>query len=195
MISRCVVLRYAVLLLLACQAVAAQAAGWTIDRLMAELSQAEPARARFVEKKTMAMLEEPVVSSGELLYQAPDRLERRTLKPRAETMIVEGDTVTMTRGSRTHTMQLQDYPQLAGIIDSIRGTLAGNRQMLERSFELKLDGTRAAWKLTLVPSEPGIARMIRVIRMEGAYDRVRSIEMEQLSGDSSLMTIEPIAEK
>jgi len=33
----------------------------------------------------LAMLERPLQSSGELLYDAPDRLEKRTLKPKAQT--------------------------------------------------------------------------------------------------------------
>ena len=36
----------------------------------------------------MAMLKEPLHSSGELLYEAPDRLEKRTLKPRPEVLLL-----------------------------------------------------------------------------------------------------------
>src|SRR2546429_7311569 len=38
-------------------------------------------------------------SSGELLYDAPDRLEKRTLNPRAETLVLER--------SEEHTSELQ----------------------------------------------------------------------------------------
>lgn len=187
--------RYAAFFCLAWQMTMANAAGWNVDALMAELAQTEPGRARFVEKKMLRMLEEPVVSSGELMYLPPDRLERKTLKPREESMIVEGDVATIVRGKRTHAMQLQEYPELAGVINSIRGTLSGNRQLLEQSFDLKLDGSRPSWRLQLKPTEAGLARIIRVIRMDGAYGRVRSIELEQMDGDSSVMTITPLAEK
>lgn len=187
--------RYAAVLCLAWQMTMVQASNWNVDALMAELAQTEPGRASFVEKKTLMMLEEPVVSSGELLYTPPSRLERKTLKPREETMIVEGDVATIVRGNRTHTMQLQEYPELTGVINSIRGTLAGNREVLERSFDLKLSGSRASWRLNLKPADAGLARMIRVIRMEGAYGQVRSIELEQMDGDSSIMTIRPLSAK
>lgn len=190
-----VMARSAVLVCLVVPVMAMSASSWSIDALMNELAQAEPARARFVEKKTMAMLEEPIVSSGELAYIAPDRLERKTLKPRAETMVVEGESVTIERGGRIHTLSMQEYPELAGLIDSIRGTLAGNRQMLERSFSLKLEGSRPSWILTLVPTDAKLARMLRHVRVEGSRDRVRIIELEQRDGDSSVMTIEPIAGK
>ena len=186
---------FTVFFLLAWYMAAGHAANWNIDALMTELSQTEPGRARFVEKKTIRMLEEPVVSSGELLYLPPDRLERKTLKPREETMVVDGGVATIVRGNRTHTMQLQEFPELAGVIDSIRGTLAGNRQLLEKSFELKLEGPRQSWRLLLKPTDKGLARIIRVIRMEGAYGRVHSIELEQMDGDSSVMTIAPLPKK
>lgn len=193
MISVSTVIRKAAFCCLALHAASAFAGLWNIDTLMAELSQARPARAQFVEKKTFSMLDEPVVSTGELLYVAPDRLEKKTIKPRPETMVADGERITLERGGRTHTLSLHEYPQLAALIDSLRGTLAGDRKLLERSFNLKLEGSPAYWKLTLEPIDTSLTRMIRVIRMEGAHDMVRSIEVEQMDGDSSIMAIEPLS--
>ncbi|MFU8765517.1 MAG: Asp-tRNA(Asn)/Glu-tRNA(Gln) amidotransferase GatCAB subunit B, partial [Haliea sp.] len=50
-------------------------------------------------------------------------LEKRTLKPRLETMVLDGDTLTLERGRRKHVLQLKDYPEVAGMIESIRATL------------------------------------------------------------------------
>ena len=52
-------------LALACAA-PAQAADWTLDRLMQKLAETRSAQASFVEKKSIAMLEQPVESSGAL---------------------------------------------------------------------------------------------------------------------------------
>ena len=103
------------------------AANWNIDQLMRDLAQTRSSHVRFAEKKFIAMLDQPVESSGELLYSAPDRLEKRTLKPRPETMLVDGGTLVIERGRKKHRLQLPDYPELAAFIDSIRGTLAGDR--------------------------------------------------------------------
>jgi len=46
------------------------------------LAQSRSAHASFVETKSIAMLDKPVISSGELFYTAPDHLEKRTLNPR-----------------------------------------------------------------------------------------------------------------
>lgn len=171
------------------------AADWTIDRLMQALAQAKPGRAAFVEKKYIAMLDRPVESSGELGYTAPDRLEKITVKPRPERMLVEGDTLTIERGKQRHSVKMQEYPELVAFIDSIRGTLAGDRRVLERSFRLKLEGGAERWTLQLTPSDIAVGRNVHLIRIAGVQDEVRGMEIIQTDGDRSVMTISHLAGK
>lgn len=166
------------------------AASWGLDQLMNELAQTRYSHARFTEKKSIAMLDQPVESSGQLFYSAPDRLEKRTLKPRYETMLVEGGVLTIERGRKRYRLQLQDYPELAAFIDSIRGTLSGDRRALERNYRLSLDGSAAQWSLQLLPLQPKMLAVVQQIRVKGMRDQVRSIDILQADGDSALMLIE-----
>ena len=169
------------------------AADWDIDQLMRSLAQTHSSHARFVEKKTIAMLDQPVESSGELFYSAPDYLEKRTLKPKPESMTVDAGTLIIERGRQKHRLKLQDYPEVAAFIDSIRGTLAGNRHALERNYRLSLDGTAENWTLQLLPVNEKMQAVVKRIRISGVRDAVRSIEITQADGDSSLMLIEKLA--
>ena len=173
--------------------VISHAAEWDIDQLMRGLAQARSDHARFVEKKFIAMLEEPVESSGELFYTAPDYLEKRTLKPKPESMILDHGTLVIERGRQKHRLQLQDYPELAAFIDSIRGTLAGDRKALERNYRLSLDGTVERWTLQLLPVDEKMQAVVTRIRIEGTRYAVRSVEIIQADGDRSLMLIETLA--
>ena len=168
-------------------------AAWDLQQLMEALAQSKSGRARFVERKSIAMLDKPVESSGELLYSAPDHLEKRTLKPQAESMIVNGDELRIEHGRQTYNLQLQGYPELAAFIDSIRGTLAGDRKALERNYRLSLEGSSEHWSLQLLPLNEKMQAVIQRIRINGARDQVRSIEITQADGDSSMMTIEKLA--
>lgn len=168
------------------------AADWDIDQLMHGLAQTKSDHASFVEKKFIAMLDKPVESSGELFYSAPDHLEKRTLKPKAESMTVDGGTLIIERGRQKHRLQLRDYPELAAFIDSIRGTLAGDRNALERNYRLSLDGTSEHWTLQLLPTDEKMQAVVTCIRIAGVRDAVRSIEITQADGDSSLMLIEKL---
>ena len=167
-----------------------QAAPLSIAQLMAGLAKHPQGAATFTEKKFISILEQPIESSGELLFIAPARLEKRTLKPKPETMVLDGDILTVERVRRKHVLQLRDYPEEAAMIESIRATLAGDRQALERAYHLTLGGRAERWTLVLTPLDPKVGAVIARIRMEGAKDVVRSVEILQADGDSSLMTIE-----
>jgi len=164
----------------------------TIGQLMQGLAQTRSGHAAFTEKKFIAMLDKPVESSGELFYRAPDRLEKRTIKPRPEFLILDGGSIVIERGRQKYTLQLQDYPELAAVIDSIRGTLAGDRKALERSYRLVLEGSFEQWILQLLPVEEKMQVLIKRIRITGARHDLRSIEINRADGDSSLMVIEKL---
>ncbi|HUI60978.1 MAG TPA: LolA-related protein [Steroidobacteraceae bacterium] len=160
-----------------------------LDRLMSALAQRKHGHVAFVEQKFIALLERPVESSGELLYDAPDRLEKRTVKPRPESLVLEGGVVTARRGRHTYVLDLHRYPQIMPFIESMRATLAGDRPALERVFQLDFAGTLASWTLGLAPRDPELAGTVREIRIAGDHDQVRTVEIREADGDRSLLTI------
>ena len=168
------------------------AADWDIDQLMQGLAQTRSGHVSFVEKKSIAMLDKPVESSGELFYSAPDHLEKRTLKPKPETMVLDSGTLLIERGRQKNSLQMQDYPELAVFIDSIRSTLAGDRKALERNYRLTLEGTSQNWTLQLVPVDEKVLAVVKRIRIVGVRDFVSRIEISQADGDSSVMLIEKL---
>ena len=137
------------------------------------LSHNKSSEARFVERKYIALLDQPVESSGELSYVAPDRLEKRTLKPKPESMVLEGGMLTLERGGRKRSLPLADYPEVGAFVESIRGTLAGDREALQRAYGLALEGDAAQWTLTLTPSEPRMAQIVQKIRIGGSRGEVK----------------------
>jgi hypothetical protein len=161
------------------------------DALMGLLAKRQHGHVTFVEEHFIGVLDRPVESSGELLYDAPDRLEKRTLKPKPESVVLEHGVITAHRGHRTYVLNLSDYPQIVPLIDSIRATLAGDRAALERIFKVTLEGDLDSWKLLLAPSDPTVAKSVKQIRIEGARDAIHSVEIEQADGDRSLLTIGP----
>lgn len=167
-------------------------AAWDVTQLMKGLAENKSGRANFVEKKYIALLDKPVESSGELLYTAPDRLEKRTLKPRAESLLIDSGTLTVERGKRKMVLRLQDYPELVAFTESIRGTLAGDIAALRRIYNLDLEGTEERWTLTLRPIETKMLDVVQRIRIGGSRVEVKSIEIEQTDKDRSVMLIDKL---
>jgi len=171
---------------------AAHAADWQLADLMQQLGQIRNAQARFVERKYIALLDQPVESSGELSFTAPDRMEMRTLRPKKQSLLLDGNRLTMAQDGRTRTMSLQSYPEVAAFVEGIRGTLAGDRQALERVYQVHLIGNAARWQLLLVPREASMSRIISRIRIGGSQSDVLSVAYDHADGDRSEMQITPL---
>jgi len=166
---------------------------WSISQLMGALSKNTEGTATFSETKYIAMLDDPVQSSGELRFVAPDHLEKRTLKPKRELLVLDGGTLTVEQRKRKHVLQLSEYPEVASMIESIRATLAGDRKALEKAYHLALSGSADAWTLQLIPLEAKVGAVVASIKIQGRLDMVKSIEILQADGDRSVMRIDKVA--
>ena len=167
-------------------------AAFGVEQLMAELARNPGGQAKFVEKRYLALLDKPVVATGEMFYNAPDRLEKRTYTPKAETMVLYKDTLSLERDRRKLQIQLGQRPEVAAFVESIRSTLQGNRATLEANYRLALTGSLDAWVLTLVPTEPRIATLLQRITVSGVRQQVLGIDYLQADGDRTEMRIEPV---
>ncbi len=147
-------------------------------------------RANFVEEKTVAALAEPVRSQGWLAYRRPGYLEKTTTGQVAESLVVDGDRLSMViAGQRPRLLDLHAEPALAALVDAIRGTLSGDLATLRRSYAVAMNGGIEAWTLTLTPGTPALADMLRQVVIEGAGANLRRVDILQTNGDRSVMTI------
>jgi Outer membrane lipoprotein carrier protein LolA-like len=160
-----------------------------LDEVMRLLAKRQHGRVEFIEQQFLSVLDHPVESSGELRYDAPDRLEKRTLLPRPENLMLSGGVLTMERGGHQHVLDLHRYPQIQPFVESIRATLAGDRSALERIFHVVFAGSVERWSLTLVPLDHQLARSVKQVQIDGSRDRLSRVEIRQADGDRSLMTL------
>lgn len=174
-------------------AVPAHAQGaFGLAELMQTLAQVRAGEATFTERRSVAMLERTLESSGRLSFEAPDTFVRETLKPRREKIAIVGNTVTMSIGTRSRTVPLDSVPEAAVIIEAIRGTLTGNRAAIERHFTPNLTGTAQRWALELRPREPRLRELVVTVQLVGEKALVREVTVAMADGDRSVMTIEPV---
>jgi hypothetical protein len=173
--------------------VSCHAGDWALADLMHLLAQQKSGKASFVEKKYIGILDTPLESSGELSFDAPDRLEKRTLKPRPEAMLLDGDKLTVTMHERRPVnLRLQDHPEIAAVVESIRGTLSGDKDALEKNYTIDFAGVRGKWQLTLAPVQKEVAKVVRQIRIGGADANIKLITFDQVDGDRFEMTISKV---
>jgi hypothetical protein len=170
---------------------AAPAVSSDLDAVMSLLATRQHGRVEFIEQQFLNVLKRPIESSGELRYDAPDRLEKRTLKPRVETLVLSGGILTVERGRSRRVTDLHAYPQVLPFVESIRATLAGDRGALERVFQLDFAGSVERWSLILVPLDSKVKQFVAQVRIDGMRDQLQRVEIRQPDGDRSLMTLRP----
>ncbi|HZE90665.1 MAG TPA: LolA-related protein [Rhizobacter sp.] len=163
-----------------------------LPQLTQLLSQAKSGEASFTETRTVSILEQTLKSSGRLSFAAPDTFVRETLKPRQEKVAVVGNKVTLSSGSRSRTVPLDSVPEAAVIMEAIRGTLTGNRELLERHFGATVSGNAQRWTLELVPLESRLQELVKSVQLTGQQALVREVVVAMADGDRSVMSIEPV---
>jgi hypothetical protein len=163
-----------------------------LPELMQLLAHRPSEQVRFSEQRFVKGLDAPLVSSGLLEYRPPDRFSRHTLQPRDESVQVEGNTVTFSRGGRSRSMALDAAPEAVIAIEAVRGTLTGDAAVLQKWFRIDVAGEPAKWTMELVPQDAKAAGALAAVRVEGRRAALDTIETRLADGTRTVMTITPM---
>lgn len=174
--------------------VASHAEAFPLASLMARLAAVPERRAAFRELRRFAALQEPLQSRGHLLYRRPSYIEKITDWPEPERLVVDGSYLTLTEGNEApRVVDLRSQPELATMIDGLRGPLSGNLAALQDRFRIAAAGNLAAWTLDLTPRDDRAARFLRSLRLAGRDDAITELLLTQANGDEQWMQIGPPA--
>jgi hypothetical protein len=182
------------LLALGCAwSVSLRAADFDVEALLQEFRQVKSVKAKFVERKHSALLTAPLESSGTLEYEAPGRLTKNVVLPRPEKMVLDGDRLVIERRSggklERRILPVRDSPALWALVESIRGTLAGDLAALQRFYRVGFEGSPGKWRMLLTPSDPAVQKYLSEVRMTGSRAWIEGVEILDASGDRSSMVI------
>ena len=173
-------------------AAAQTAPGFTLQGLMTQLAKVRAASASFTETKSVALLTTTLQSSGTLSYAAPDYVRKTTLSPAPQDFVLQKGTVTLIIGGQTRHFTLSQARQLAGLVEGVRATLAGDLPALQRYYDLSLSGGPEHWQLLLRPSDPALARMMTWMSITGQENRITGIDSADGKGGESKMQVNEI---
>jgi len=172
------------------------AGGWAqaqstfgVEQLFTLMAGQKRLTTTFTEQKFIKGLDAPIESSGELQFEAPSHMVKRTLAPKPETLTLDGGQATVERGRQQRTVALEDHPEIAVHVEGLRACLAGDLEALLRIYRVSLSGTAAQWKMTLVPRDAQAAAQVQAITLGGEQADIRSVQVLLSDGDSSLTHI------
>ena len=163
---------------------------WGIGPLMRSLARVQAASATFAETKTLAMLKTPLQTSGTLRYVAPDYVRKTVLAPTRQDFVLQKGVVTLTTGGRTQRFDLSEAPPLAGLVEGVRATLAGDLPTLQRYYTVALSGSADTWQLLLRPRGAGLSHFLSWLSVRGSENRVTEIDSGGARGDLTRMSVD-----
>jgi hypothetical protein len=166
-----------------------------LSEVMSALSKVRAAHGRFIERKYLSILSEPLVLEGTVRYRAPDYVRKEYDDPDSEAYEIRGDNLTIELpDGRRRDLSIDEHPVLRAFVESYRGTLAGDLETLNRYFDLALSGPMDGWRLRLTPRRAELAEYLSAVVMHGSGGKVLRVETLESSGDRSVMTVDAAGE-
>ncbi len=163
---------------------------WSVSRLMAQLGKTQARQYAYVEKKYVSFLKKPKISRGTLVYRAPATLEKNMAFPKQNRYrIVDNKLYIQKQGKQERQVQLHNYPELLILSESLVATFSGKQQVLEKYYQITLEGDRTAWKLVLKPTNAELAEQIKRVEIYGNDRALQRVVIKEQDGDKSDLTI------
>jgi outer membrane lipoprotein-sorting protein len=164
----------------------------SLETLMADLARVEERQARFVEERTLGILDETLITEGTLTYQAPDRLIRQDLLPEPALYAVDGDTLTIVVDGHERVVALDQEPALQALITPFRALFAGDLAALKSLFDPAYQEDGKRWTVTLAPNAGSPSgRFLDRIEITGEGQTVKRMDVIEQGGDRSSMRLDP----
>jgi hypothetical protein len=163
-----------------------------LDQLMAKLRTVRHVEARYIEHRYLHALRTPIESRGTLRFDAPAHLEKASdpgANGAAERVTIDGDRLTIDRGAGASpiVLTLQEHPEIGVLVESIRATLSGDGDALQRAFNITASGDINEWQLVLRPRAQ--RDILQWMRIGGHAERITAIDTQDGDGDRSEMSI------
>lgn len=159
--------------------------------LMRRLAAIPDRQCTFREEKQFAALDRPLLSEGRLVYLRPSHLEKITTAPELESVIADGDRLQLSAaGEPVQTVSLSARPELAALVDAVRGTLSGDGATLQRHYRVQATGSLSGWRLVLLPVDAAVATLVHAIVIEGVFTHIATFRTESPNGVVAIMRIE-----
>lgn len=160
-----------------------------LPQLLAAFSRMPGLEARFVEKKRIGILAQPLESRGRLYFTRPGLLLRRVESPRRSEVVITPRELKLRDDSGEQSIDLRARPDVRPFVESLTWLLAGDQKALASVYTLAFERTQGAWQLTLTPRAEPLSHLIAYVRVLGEGLAVREIQVREKSGDETVTEI------
>jgi hypothetical protein len=168
----------------------ARGAATGLEALLADFAAIPGLKARFREERHLALLKQPLVSSGTLYLAPPDGMLRRVDDPVASAVLVEGSQLVFSNSGNRRTLDLDRNPAVRVYIDTFRLLLAGDAEALRKIYQIEFeageDAAEQVWLIRLRPRHSPLAGAIASVEVAGQGRTVDEFRLNKVNGDKTV---------
>lgn len=163
-----------------------------VAKIQSMLAKPQVLCGRFDQRKQLAGLKNPLISSGRFCVVADKGVLWRSLQPFANTVRLTRDEIVQLQGDRVAArLDAKQEPALRTINNVLFALLAGDLAEIDKLFEIDGGIHDKGWEVKLKPREPGLAKAISSIALEGGT-YVSNITISEASGDRTSIVFSEI---
>ena len=140
---------------------------------------------RFTQQKTMAMLTEPTVSEGLMVYNAPDKMRWEYTSPYAFALVVNGDKITKITDGNEEILDAKSGRMYQGIVSIIMSSATGQKLFDKSMFDVEITDDGDFWRADMKPKKNSMKRMFTMLTFYFSKNDniINKVEMKEASGD------------
>ena len=161
----------------------------TLTRIGAQIEQHAVIRAEFTQRKQIAAMKRPLVTSGRLVYSREFGVLWQIEQPLRISYVlgderiveIDADGVRRERGVR-------DVPGLAQVGRVFRAMLGANSAALREHFDATVSGDPAQWQIELKPRSAQLAQFLTLLQLSGGRF-VSDIRIAEAGGDTTQISL------
>ncbi len=145
----------------------------------------------FVQTKYIKMLNDKMVSKGEMYYQQSDKLRWEYSSPYAYSFVLNGSKVLISRGKRNDVVNVNQSKFFKEIARIMMNSVVGKCLTDTKDFKTNITGTQSEYIATLYPKQKQMQQMFQKIILH--FNRQKSIvskvELIEKKGDRTIIEL------
>lgn len=148
----------------------------------------------FVQTKHVKMLNDRLVSKGQMHFRAGDRLRWAYTSPYQYTFVLNGDKVKLSKGKRSDVINTAGNKLFREIARIMMNSVVGKCLTDDKDFSSRVSATSTEYVATLTPRRKELKSMFSLITLR--FDRKRamvtSVELSEKNGDKTVIRLENV---
>ncbi len=160
-----------------------------IQKITASSEQMKTLKCDFVQKKTISILADEMISEGQLSYKQKDKLRWEYTKPYQYQFVMNGDKVMINSGKNKNIIDVNSSKVFKEISKIIMSGINGSGIFEQDKFTSKFFVGTADYQVSLTPKQKDLKQLFSNIKLyfNKTDYTVNMIEIEELNGDKTII--------